>query len=169
MKDLKKMLNESLFDIEDNISRMDDITLFGNIFEIKWYSIDRDSRLSEFASVAKVKEVSKSLGYVTNKFHYQALNKTGNYSGVGITRQRNIFMLSMCNILAHVQYNSDHEKFKQNIENMLISHGWTGIDVFVEDQNSKPKLIFHNEIMIVLKKKREKGFTHMIMIKYKRQ
>ena len=67
MKELKDILNESIFDDETTqMDRLDDITKFGNIFGIDWYYMSDDHTFSYMFKPAVIKKAARELGYFNN-------------------------------------------------------------------------------------------------------
>ena len=64
MKELKDILNESIFDDEDTqMDRLDDVIKFGNLFEIYWYDMTDDRTFTYMFKPSVIKKAAHELGY----------------------------------------------------------------------------------------------------------
>lgn len=151
MKELKNILNESIFDDEDTqMDRLDDITKFGNLFEMYWYDMSDDRTFPYMFKPSVIKKAAHELGYFKdNKFYYRIIKSTGN--GIGMTKVRNTYMLPLATIIGHIQYNKNIEVFEKRLREEFKKYE-RGLNVLVSvEDKSISRTITEDKIDVVFR------------------
>lgn len=115
MKELKDILNESIFDDEDiQMDKLNDITKFGNMFEIDWYDMSDDHTFPYMFKPSVIKKAAHELGYFNSRFYRRPIKFRG-INGLGFTKIKNEYMLPLATIIGHVQYDKNIEVFEKRL------------------------------------------------------
>lgn len=150
MKKLKDILNESIFDDEDiQMSKLNDITKFGNMFEIYWYDTNDDHTFSYMFKPVTIKKAAKELGYFNgNGFYRRPIKLRG---GLGFTKVRNEYMLPLATIIGHVQYDKNIEVFEKRLsEEFKKYERGLNVHISVEDK-SRSRTIIDDRIDVIFR------------------
>lgn len=152
MKELKDILNESIFDDEDvQMDKLDDITKFGNIFEIDWYDMSDDHTFPYMFKPAVIKKAAKELGYFNNNRFYRRPIKLRGNNGLGFTKIKNEYMLPLATIIGHVQYDKNIEVFEQRLREEFKKYE-RGLNVLVSvEDKSISKTITDDRIDVIFR------------------
>lgn len=152
MINLNTYLNESIFDDEDTqMNRLDDITKFGNIFEIDWYDMSDDHTFPYMFKPSVIKKAAHELGYFNNnRFYRRPVKLTGN-NGLGFTKVKNTYMLPLATIIGHVQYDKNIEVFEKRLRDEFEKYE-RGLNVLVSvEDKSISRTITDDRIDVIFR------------------
>ena len=131
MRSLNIYLNESIFDVDDNINDIDKVTEIGNFYKLHWYEIRSDHDFAYFFKKSDITKISQQQGYFNADWFGLALKSI---KGSYMTKSKNTYMLPLCNIIGHLQYSNNMNDVKKNIEEFVKKYERGLINVDVEER-----------------------------------
>lgn len=157
-----KRLYESLLDDElDQIDKLDSITELGNFYTLWWYEVNRDHDFAYFFKKSDIKKLASQQGYFNSDWFGISLK---NIRGTMMTKIKNQYMLPLCNLIGHLQYNLNIDEFKKTVEDFVRKYERGPIQVSVDEG----KIQLDKYITVTLRRVTDDG-NKKILIRFKKK
>lgn len=157
MKDLNTYLNESIFDDEDvQMDKLDGVTEFGNFYTLWWYEVSKDHDFSYFFKKSDIKKLAAKQGYFNRDWFGISLK---NIRGTMMTNTKNQYMIPLCNLLGHLQFDMNIEVFKKTVEDFVKANERGPVQVSVDEGN----INLDKQITITLRRVTDEGIKRILM------
>lgn len=157
MVDLKKYISESIFDDEDvQMDKLDGVTEFGNFYTLWWYEVSKDHDFSYFFKKSDIKKLSAKQGYFDRDWFGISLK---NIRGTMMSNTKNQYMIPLCNLLGHLQFDMNIEVFKKTVEDFVKANERGPVQVSVDEGN----INLDKQITIALRRVTDEGIKRIVM------
>lgn len=152
-----KSLQESLLDDElDQLNKIDGLTEFGNFYTLWWYEVIRDHDFAYFFKKSDIKKAASQQEYFDRDWFGISLR---NLRGSMMTKTKNQYMLPLCNLIGHLQYNLNIDEFKKTVEDFVRKYERGPVQVSVDEG----KIQLDNHITITLRRVTDDGNKRILM------